>query len=56
MFIKQETRKNANCGCTEDRIPYTNKEVSIQELNFDRSVCIAAICYCGPIWKFSSYI
>ena len=44
-----EEHKNVNFGCTEARIPFRNKEFSKQELNCDRSICMAAICYSGPI-------
>ena len=31
------------------KIPRQMKEFSIQALNSDRSVCMAAICYSGPM-------
>ena len=49
--IKQITRKNGNFGCTTDIIPFINTKDSIQDslLHFDRSVCMAVICYSNPI-------
>ena len=35
-------------------MPFTNKKVSIKELDFGRSVCMAAICYSNPIRTISS--
>ena len=48
-----KSNKNIYFGCTKARIPFTNKEISIQKLDFDRSVCMAAITYSSPIWKIS---
>ena len=38
-----ETRKTVNFGRTKTRIKFTNNKVSKQKLDFDHSVCIAAI-------------
>ena len=43
-------KKIVNLSCPKAIIPITNKKVSIQELNFDWSVYMAAICYINPIW------
>ena len=38
------------------KIPRQMKEFSIQALDADCSVCMAAICYSHPIYKISSEI
>ena len=38
------------------RVPLTNTKDSLQKLDFDRSVCMAAICYSDPIKTMSSQI
>ena len=43
------TRKNVNFGCTEAIIHFINTKGSLEELDSDRSVCMTAICYSGPI-------
>lgn len=43
-----KTTKNVNFGCTE-AIEIKNKEISIQEFNFDRSICMVAIVYSDAI-------
>ena len=43
-------------GYTEALIPFTNKKKFIQDLDFDRLVGMAAICYSGPIRTIVSEI
>ena len=54
-----KTRKNPNFDCTDTTIPFTAafcqiNKFSIQELDLDRSVCMAAICYSSPNSTISS--
>lgn len=44
-LMERKQKINVNFGYTEIRICFTNKKVYIQELHFDRSACMAAICY-----------
>lgn len=36
--------------------PFTNTKDSLEELDFDRPICMAAICFINPIRKISTDI
>ena len=43
LIVVNKNKKNVNFDCSEAIIPFTNTKDSLQELDFDCSVCMAAI-------------
>ena len=50
--IKKKRKKNVNFGCTKATKPFTNTKGSLEEIDSDRSVYMAAVLYWSELNNF----